>query len=109
MYVGGCLHRCQPSASNIPSHTTYNSGVIRTESKHARSIEEGTLRQILMVDYWQLKLVVMKVGWVPRFVEGHSTIKRNRHGFWTCKLDLVENSKRRNHMCTLVRCHQYFS
>ena len=49
-----------------------------------------------MVDYEQLKLVVMKVRWVPRLVEGQCAVKRDRHGFWTCKLDVIKNSRTRN-------------
>ena len=56
----------------------------------------GTLRQIIMVDYGQLKPVFLKVAWISRLVEGQSAVKRDRHGFWSCKLGEVDNSTTRN-------------
>ena len=95
MYVRGCL-QCQSRGGNIPSHTTYDCDVRRIGSEHEGSIEVGTLRQIVMVDYDQLKPELMKVAWVPRTVEGKSAVRKDRHGFWMCKLGEVDNSLTRN-------------
>ena len=100
MTFAGCV---EGPATNYPLSLPLRGAVtvcvedaLRTKSDHAGSIEVGTLQQILMVDYGQLKPVIMKVAWVPQLVEGQSAVKRDRHGFWMCKLGVVDNSATRN-------------
>ena len=70
---------------------TYDYGVARIRDETEDGIDTGTLKQIIMVDYGLLKPVLMNVSWVKQVVDGRRTVKKDRHGFWTCKLNERED------------------
>lgn len=96
MYAYGALYRCVGGVSDVPAHVTFDCGIARMISDTDGGIDVGILRQILMVDYTVLKPVLMKASWVSHVVEGRSAIKRDRHGFWTCRLGRKEDPAIKN-------------
>ena len=40
--------------------------------------------------------VLMKVSWVKQSAQGQITIRKDRHGFWICKLNEREDSRIEN-------------
>ena len=60
------------------------------------TIDVGILKQVVMVDYGDLKPVLMKVSWVKHTRQGQRMIKKDRHGFWMYKLDEREDPIAKN-------------
>ncbi len=42
----------------------------------------GLLKEILIVDYFGLLLVLFKCSWIPTNTQGNATICQDEHGFW---------------------------
>ncbi len=42
----------------------------------------GVLKEILVVDYSSLLLVLFKCSWIPTNTQGNVTIHQDEHGFW---------------------------
>ena len=90
------LYRCL-TRDTLPSHVTFDAGIARKLSKHDdEGVDIGILKDILMVDYGALKLVVMRVSWVKHGNEGWSTIRKDCHDFWMAKLDCKDLGKHYN-------------
>lgn len=42
----------------------------------------GVLKEILVVDYVGLPMVMFKCSWIPSNTQGNTTIHQDEHGFW---------------------------
>ena len=79
------------------SHVTYDSGV--AELKACRGSNEsgngngfvdlarvGTLKDILVLDYARIHVVLMKVSWVAPHTDLQPRLRRDGHGFWLANM-----------------------
>ena len=96
MYVQGAYFRCHIGEGSLPPHATFDCGIVVKNNEGQHTIDVGILKQVLMLDYGDLKLVMMKVSWVKHTRQGQSMIKKDRHGFWMCKLDEREDLAAKN-------------
>jgi hypothetical protein len=82
------------------NHVTFDCGVAELEARsddgncssqggivHIKRV--GTLKDILVVDYMTLNIVVMVVSWVAKHTEREPRLRRDSHGFWTINLDAL--------------------
>lgn len=80
------------------NHATFDCGVAELEARsadgncssqggivHIKRV--GTLKDILVVDYMTLNIVVMVVSWVAKHTEREPRLRRDSHGFWIVNLD----------------------
>ena len=91
MYIQGVHFWCHSNDGGPHLHTTFDCGIAMKDDKHHDRIDVDIVNQVLMVDYSDLKPVLMKASWMKHFVQGHSTIKKDCHGLWMCKLDKRED------------------
>ena len=56
------------------------------DEKHQDRIDVGILNQVVMVEYRDLKPVLMKASWMKHAVERQSTIKKNCMDFGRASL-----------------------
>ena len=64
MYVHGAFFCCHAYPRNLLLHTTFDCSVALKSNKREDSIDVGVLKQILMVNHSELKLVLMKASWI---------------------------------------------
>jgi hypothetical protein len=80
------------------SHVTYDCGVAelqaRTEPINCADpvgavhiIRVGTLKDILVLSYVNLNVVLMVVSWVAEHTEMQPRLRRDPHGFWLANLE----------------------
>ena len=89
-------------------HATFDFGIALRSDEGENSIDVGILKQIVMMDYGELKPVLMKVSWVKHTNQGERTIKKDRHGFWRCKLDEREHPTTKKPFIFLSHVAQVF-
>ena len=81
-------------------HVTFDSGVAELSTCSTRSgssdngvvvelVRVGILKDILVLTYGNLNLVLMVVSWVPKNTEQQPTMRRDVHGFWLVNLAAV--------------------
>jgi hypothetical protein len=46
----------------------------------------GVLKEILVVDYAGLPMVLFTCSWIPTNTQGNATICQDEHGFWVVNL-----------------------
>jgi hypothetical protein len=46
----------------------------------------GVLKEILVVDYACLPMVLFTCSWIPTNTQGNATIRQDEHGFWVVNL-----------------------
>jgi hypothetical protein len=46
----------------------------------------GVLKEILVVDYASLPMVLFTCSWIPTNTPGNATIHQDEHGFWVVNL-----------------------
>ncbi len=75
-------------------HLTYDFGVacIFRQAKCSSTNHEnmvmansnyvGVLKEIFVMDYSQLLLVLFRCSWIPTNTRGNATIRQDEHGFW---------------------------
>ena len=74
-------------------HVTFDAGVaeLSVGGSHSGSAETGvvvelvrvgTLKDIVVLTYGTLNLVLMVVSWVPKDTVSRPTMRRDAHGFW---------------------------
>lgn len=91
MRAYGAHYRCDNEHSIV--HATYDSGVVFTDNKgEHNSIDVGVLRQILLVYFGSLTVVVFKVSWIKQTDQGRRAIKRDNHGFWSVLFSAREDT-----------------
>jgi hypothetical protein len=78
-------------------HVTYDSGVAEFQCRqHPHSSSEsamqvelirvGVLKNILVLNYGNLNLVLMVVSWVSKHTEESPRLRRDPHGFWLANM-----------------------
>ena len=78
-------------------HVTYDSGVAelkcwtpdRCSSCNTVQVElarVGVLKNILVLNYGNLNIVLMVVSWVAKHMDEHPTLRRDAHGFWLANM-----------------------
>ena len=103
MWAYGALFRCVEDES-IKAYVTYDSGICTPVSERTvGSIEVGVLKQIYRVLFSGWSMVVMKADWVKR-----EMLRRDRMGFWTCKLDVREERRQMNPYILPMNAEQVF-
>lgn len=79
-------------------HVTFDSGVAQLESRRAGNvslneggvvdiIRVGILKDILVLNYANMNVVLMVVSWVAKDSELHPRLRRDPHGFWLANMD----------------------
>lgn len=95
MRAYGAHYRCDDEESI--THATYNSGIAVMESGDLeQAINVGILRQIFLVYFGSLTVVVLKVSWIKQTDQGRRAIKRDNLGFWSVLFSAREDSSRKN-------------
>jgi len=81
-----------------PQHLSYDSGVGCIFRQVSRSWTQdwnfvvgnlnyiGVLKEILVVDYAGLPMVLFTCSWIPTNTQGNATISQDEHGFWVVNL-----------------------
>lgn len=80
-----------------PRHVTFDSGVAelqcrrggRSELANPMQVElvrVGVLKNILVLSYGNLNIVLMVLSWVAKHTEERPTIVRDAHGFWLANM-----------------------
>ena len=80
-----------------PRHVTYDSGVaelaVRAQtpcsSRNAVQVElarVGVLKNILVLNYGDLNIVLMVVSWVAKHTDEEPRLRRDAHGFWLANM-----------------------
>lgn len=78
-------------------HVTFDSGVAELESRrrprslagssaHVQLARVGVLKNILVLSYGALSMVLMVVSWVAGHTEEQPRLRRDAHGFWLANL-----------------------
>lgn len=78
-------------------HVTFDSGVAELESRrheHRSSnnaievqlLRVGILKNILVLNYGNLNIVLMVVSWVATHTEERPRLRRDSHGFWLANM-----------------------
>ena len=78
-------------------HVTFDSGVAELESRrhahrsssHATEVQllrVGILKNILVLNYGNLNIVLMVVSWVATHTEERPRLRRDGHGFWLANM-----------------------
>ena len=103
MWAYGALFRCVDDES-VRAYATYDSGICTSvcESR-VNSVDVGVLKGLYRVSFSGWDIVVMKVEWV-----GQESIRKDRMGFWTCKLDARGGRSRINPYILPVNAEQVF-
>jgi hypothetical protein len=78
-----------------PTHLAYDAGIacifnqanqnsMRDQNKIIENLNYvGVLKEILLVDYSRLRLVLFNCSWIPPNLRGNArTICQDEHGFW---------------------------
>lgn len=103
MWAYGALFRCVEDESSR-AYATYDSGICTAVSERtAESIEVGVVKKIYRVLFSGWSMIIMKAEWVKR-----DMLRRDRMGFWTCKLDSREDRKRLNPYILPLNVEQIF-
>lgn len=80
-----------------PRHVTYDSGVAELESRgggrahtanpvHVELVRVGVLKNILVLSYGNLNIVLMVLSWVAQHTEERPMLRRDPHGFWLANM-----------------------
>lgn len=80
-----------------PRHVTFDSGVAELECRRrGRSsstnpvqvelLRVGVLKNILVLTYGNLNIVLMVVSWVAKHTEDRPRLRRDAHGFWMANM-----------------------
>lgn len=79
-----------------PRHVTFDSGVAELRSRrHGRGLSSttqvelirvGVLKNILVLSYGNLHIVLMVVSWVAKHIEVSPRLRRDGHGFWVANM-----------------------
>lgn len=107
-------------------HVTYDSGVAELQTRrqshcttgntvHVQLVRVGVLKNIVVVNYANLNIVLMVVSWVAPHTDEHPRLRRDAHGFWLANLTarprdttnpylLPALASQVNRMCT-QQCH----
>jgi len=81
----------------ILRHVSYDSGVAevacRTSSQSSSTtgtwvelVRVGVLKNILVLDYGNVKVVLMVASWVAKHTEEQPRLHRDSHGFWLANM-----------------------
>jgi hypothetical protein len=80
-----------------PRHVTFDSGVAELHSRAAvrgantnsvqvQLVRVGVLKNILVLSYGNLNIVLMVVSWVAKHTEERPRLRRDAHGFWLANM-----------------------
>lgn len=80
-----------------PRHVTFDSGVAELACRrvvglsemntaHVELVRVGVLKNILVLSYGNLNIVLMVVSWVPKHTPEMPTLRRDAHGFWLANM-----------------------
>lgn len=80
-----------------PRHVTFDSGVAELESRRrgqsscsnpvkVQLVRVGVLKNILVLTYGNLNIVLMVVSWVAKHTEERPRLRRDSHGFWLANM-----------------------
>lgn len=79
-----------------PRHVTYDSGVAEIDirsrggsssnSVQVHLARVGVLKNILVLSYGNLNIVLMVVSWVAKHTEERPRLRRDAHGFWLANM-----------------------
>jgi hypothetical protein len=95
------------------AHATYDSGVACIFNQGSQCFAQnqniimanmhyvGVLKEMILVSYGGLWLVVMKCSWIPINTHGNAIVKQDEFGFW-----MVNHGQKCLHMCSLTCFHQ---
>lgn len=78
-------------------HVTYDSGVAEPEciipthsssdkSAQVQLVRVGILKNILVLNYGNLSIVLMVVSWVAKHMDETPRLRRDAHGFWLANM-----------------------
>lgn len=80
-----------------PRHVTYDSGVAELARRAPATcstmnavqvdlVRVGVLKNILVLNYGNLNIVLMVVSWVAKHTDGQPRLRRDAHGFWLANM-----------------------
>lgn len=78
-----------------PRHVTFDSGVAELESRRhggnssstqVQLVRVGVLKNILVMCYGNLSIVLMVVSWVAKHTDDRPRLRRDEHGFWLANM-----------------------
>ena len=90
-------YHLRPDDEQGRSNVTFDSGVAAIITQVCRSSRAdrnpveasldyvGIIKDIVQVDYGIHKFAALKCSWIKPNLEGHPTIRRDEHGFWSVK------------------------
>lgn len=103
MWSYGALLRCIDDES-AKAYTTFDSGICTSVSERAVDrMEVGILKGIYHVSFSGWNIVFLKAECVKQ-----DHLKKDRMGFWSCKLDVREDRRRMNPFMLPVNVEQVF-
>ena len=103
MWAYGALLRSVHDEST-KAYTTFDSGICTPVSERAVDrIEVGIVKGIFRVSFSGWNIVFLKAEWVKQ-----DMLKKDRLGFWSCRLDIREDHRRINPFILPVNVEQIF-
>ena len=80
-----------------PRHVTFDSGVAELETRRngggspstsaeVHLVRVGVLKNILVMSYGNLNIVLMVVSWVAKHTDDRPRLRRDAHGFWLANM-----------------------
>jgi hypothetical protein len=80
-----------------PKHVTFDSGVaeltprrrgvsLTSSHAHIQLARVGVLKNILVMSYGNLNIVLMVVSWVAKHTDERPRLRRDAHGFWLANM-----------------------
>ena len=91
----GCHYRVDAEETGS-QHVTFDSGVAELEARRSRGqihhnsivelVRVGILKDIVILNYGSLNVVLMVVSWVAEDSEGQPRLRRDSHGFWIANM-----------------------
>ena len=92
----GAHYRVDPEEGG-PRHVTFDSGVAELRcrrraglaapnSTQVEVVRVGVLKNILVLSYGNMNIVLMVVSWVMNHTDAQPRLRRDEHGFWLANL-----------------------
>ena len=95
----GSHYRIEDDAG-AAAHVTFDSGIAELaprgpggggmeQSDCVRIVRVGTLKDILVLNYTNLNIVLMVISWLTKDIELQPRLRRDSHGFWLANMQAL--------------------
>lgn len=103
----------------VARHVTYDSGVAELEStmstqsasdnvSQVQLVRVGVLKNILVLNYGNLRIVLMVVSWVAKHTDETPRLQRDAHGFWLANMNARPRDTTNPYLLPALASQVYF-